>query len=455
VAREPVRVGFTNLCANEMFVDKYRPTDYEGYVGDSKSVAAVRALVSCELSTAFSNNIMFYGSPGTGKTTLTNLLMKEIDAECLWTNASDERGVDFIRGAIADFAKRRSISFEKRRRPKWVVLDEADQLLAKAQLSIVTVSDECRGVARILYLVNRVSNMIEPLMSQCTPVRFAPLRLEEQMQKLRDIAAVETSMSLDPVAIRDIARLSKGDMRRSINSLQIATSIAAAHPLPSPSDLSQPNLLSPNSASTATSSLQTATSSLQTATSSLQTATSSLQIASITANSTSFSFPSSSLSVSNSSSNLYEQRATSETPYPSVTLISPQLASSPSPLSSPPPPSFTKDTFVLHSLFPTSHTPDFSTVPQTKSFAPKSNQLFTSQMAPTLLLDTSSRVKMSSDNVHDHLSEPTDDLVTTVIETIHAKPYSFAITCNTYIKTPIISFFFYTFDRCVIHTYTH
>ena len=223
-----------------MFVDKYRPSEYKDYDGDPKTIASVRALVSCEPSPAFSNNVLFYGSPGTGKTTLANLLMTEVDAECLWTNASDDRGIEFVRGAISDFAKRTSVSFERRRRPKWVILDEADKLLPRAQLSIVALSDECRGVARILYLVNHISNMIEPLLSQCTSLRFAPLDPRTQVSKLRAIAAAETLVELDGDAVRDLARLSKGDMRRAINSLQIAASIARTERLPQTPPLTPP-----------------------------------------------------------------------------------------------------------------------------------------------------------------------------------------------------------------------
>jgi DNA polymerase III delta prime subunit len=79
-------------------------------------------------------NLLLFGPAGTGKTSLAKLIVKQLGADHLYINASDERGIDTIRDKIVPFAS--SIGFNGL---KVVILDESDYLTAQAQATLRNV----------------------------------------------------------------------------------------------------------------------------------------------------------------------------------------------------------------------------------------------------------------------------------------------------------------------------
>ena len=81
---------------------------------------------------------MFAGPAGTGKTTSALALARELFGES-WRdnfvelNASDERGIDVVRGKIKDFARTAPIGGSSF---KIIFLDEADALTSDAQAAL-------------------------------------------------------------------------------------------------------------------------------------------------------------------------------------------------------------------------------------------------------------------------------------------------------------------------------
>jgi DNA polymerase III delta prime subunit len=55
-------------------------------------------------------NLLFAGSPGTGKTSLAKIIVKDIlDCQYLYINASDENGIDTIRSKVIGFSSTKSL----------------------------------------------------------------------------------------------------------------------------------------------------------------------------------------------------------------------------------------------------------------------------------------------------------------------------------------------------------
>ena len=84
----------------ELWVEKYRPTTLDGYVGNE----VIKNKIEDYLKQGSIQNLLLHGVAGTGKTTLAKLLVKNIDCDYLYINASDERGIDTIRDKIIPFA---------------------------------------------------------------------------------------------------------------------------------------------------------------------------------------------------------------------------------------------------------------------------------------------------------------------------------------------------------------
>ena len=84
----------------DLFVEKYRPKDLNGFVGDN----TIRTKIQDYLDTGKLQNLLLFGPAGTGKTSLAKLIVDQLGADHLYINASDERGIDTIRDKIVPFA---------------------------------------------------------------------------------------------------------------------------------------------------------------------------------------------------------------------------------------------------------------------------------------------------------------------------------------------------------------
>lgn len=108
---------------NTLFVEHYRPIKLDNYVGNEN----IKKVIKQYLDQDDIQNLCFYGPAGTGKTTLAKLIVKNLDCDYLYINASDERGIDTIRDKVTSFAS--TASFKSL---KVVILDEADFLTINA-----------------------------------------------------------------------------------------------------------------------------------------------------------------------------------------------------------------------------------------------------------------------------------------------------------------------------------
>ena len=88
------------VMKNSLLVEKYRPTNIGNYVGNEN----IKSTISQYLGQNDIQNLLFYGPAGTGKTTLAKLIVKNLDCDYLYINASDERGIDTIRAKVTGFA---------------------------------------------------------------------------------------------------------------------------------------------------------------------------------------------------------------------------------------------------------------------------------------------------------------------------------------------------------------
>lgn len=199
------------------WTEKYRPKNLDEVVGQEEAVTSLKAFVKSKNMP----NLLFAGPPGVGKTTCSLALAKEIYQDnlagnFLELNASDERGIDVVRGRIKDFA--RSVSL--REAPfKLIFLDEGDALTSDAQQALRRTMEANSSVTRFVISANYSSKIIEPIQSRCAVFRFAPLKEEEVISDLERIAKNE-GLRVDKEAHHAIFYVSEGDMRRAINVLQ-------------------------------------------------------------------------------------------------------------------------------------------------------------------------------------------------------------------------------------------
>ncbi|XP_073416018.1 replication factor C subunit 5 isoform X5 [Dendrobates tinctorius] len=167
-------------------------------------------------------HLLFYGPPGTGKTSTILACAKqlykdkEFNSMVLELNASDDRGIDIVRGPILSFASTRTI-FKKGF--KLVILDEADAMTQDAQNALRRVIEKFTENTRFCMICNYLSKIIPALQSRCTRFRFGPLSSEMMVPRLEYVVQQE-NVDIAPDGMKALVTLSSGDMRRALNILQ-------------------------------------------------------------------------------------------------------------------------------------------------------------------------------------------------------------------------------------------
>lgn len=206
----------------EIWTEKYRPHKLSDVVGQGDIIERLSSYVrSGNLP-----HLMFAGPAGTGKTTSALAMAKEMYGESwrnnfIELNASDERGIDVVRGKIKEFARTAPIGGADF---KIIFLDEADALTQDAQAALRRTMERFSRNCRFVLSCNYSSKIIEPIQSRCAIFRFRPVRGEDIKRHLKTVADKE-GVIIDEDALDAIVHVGEGDMRKSINSLQVAATI--------------------------------------------------------------------------------------------------------------------------------------------------------------------------------------------------------------------------------------
>ncbi len=199
------------------WTEKYRPKKLNEIVGQKDIVESLKLFVKSKNMP----NLLFAGPPGVGKTTSALALARELFGEkyknnFLELNASDERGINVVRGRIKDFA--RSVSLDEA--PfKIIFLDEADALTTDAQQALRRTMETYSGVTRFILSCNYSSKIIEPIQSRCSIMRFMDLDKEDIKKMIKHVSKKE-DLKVDEKAIDALYYISDGDMRKVLTALQ-------------------------------------------------------------------------------------------------------------------------------------------------------------------------------------------------------------------------------------------
>ena len=203
----------------EIWTEKYRPKNLDEVVGQKHVTERLKAYVS-------SNNmphLLLTGPAGTGKTTCSLALAKEMFGDewkgnFIELNASDERGIDVVRGKIKEFARTAPLG---KAEFKIIFMDEADALTSDAQAALRRTMEKFSKICRFILSCNYSSKIIDPIQSRCAVFRFKPLSKEDVSEFLGMIVKNE-GIQIDDDAKEALIHVARGDMRRAVNSLQVA-----------------------------------------------------------------------------------------------------------------------------------------------------------------------------------------------------------------------------------------
>lgn len=197
---------------HSLLVEKYRPTQLDNYVGNEN----IKKTISQYLGQNDIQNLIFYGPAGTGKTTLAKIIVKNLDCDFIYINASDERGIETIRDKVSGFAS--TASFKPL---KVVILDEADFLTIQAQASLRNVIETFSRNTRFILTCNYIERIIDPLQSRCQTLKVIPPSKQDIAYHCMEIfKSEEASCSADD--LKTIINQYYPDIRKMLNTIQLS-----------------------------------------------------------------------------------------------------------------------------------------------------------------------------------------------------------------------------------------
>lgn len=146
---------------NDQFIwaERYRPTSVDDLIFPESEKEIIREWIK---DREIPNIGLFSQSPGTGKSSIMNVLIKQLDVETLWINGSKDNGIDVMRNEIGGFSKGRSVLGKH----KITCMDEADYLTIAAQSTLRSDLEQYSKNVRFIFTGNYKDKIMTPLLDR-------------------------------------------------------------------------------------------------------------------------------------------------------------------------------------------------------------------------------------------------------------------------------------------------
>lgn len=199
----------------ELFTEKFRPKDLATLIAPSR--------IKNEISRGLIQNLLLYGSAGTGKTSTLFILAKPYTT--LYINASQERGIDVLREKIGKFCS--TISLEGgREKLKCIILDEIDGATPEFFNAFKASMERYANIARFIASCNYIQKVPDAIQSRFNCISYDAINNEEEEYLIGEykkrIASILTAakITFTPEILDKFIRNDFPDMRSLMNKIQ-------------------------------------------------------------------------------------------------------------------------------------------------------------------------------------------------------------------------------------------
>jgi replication factor C small subunit len=199
----------------QLWTEKYRPQDIDGYVFRDQ---AQKDQVAGWIKSGSIPHLLFSGAPGVGKTTLAKILINQLgidEYDVLEINASRENSVDTIRDKITGFVQ--TMPFGNF---KVVLLDEADYISPNGQAALRGVMETYHASARFILTCNYPNRIIPALHSRCQGFHIERVDVTEFTARMATVLVTE-NIEFDLDTLDSYVKATYPDLRKCLNMCQM------------------------------------------------------------------------------------------------------------------------------------------------------------------------------------------------------------------------------------------
>lgn len=198
--------------------DKIRPKTMNDVIGQSHIIGNGKIL-SKILQSNFLPNMIFFGPPGVGKTTVAEIIAERSNKSFYKINATNS-SLEDIKKVISELGSINNVN------GVLLYIDEIQSFNKKQQQSILEFMENGSITLIASTTENPYHYVYKALLSRSTVFEFKPLEkldVEKGLKRAVEVLNEDSYMDIEcnNDAIEDIAILSDGDMRRALNILEV------------------------------------------------------------------------------------------------------------------------------------------------------------------------------------------------------------------------------------------
>jgi DNA polymerase III delta prime subunit len=206
------------------WTEKYRPYHLDDVAGNQQVIGELKKYAKLKVSDL--PNLLFYGSPGVGKTSTAyafcfdgNHAYKDINSAQLNGKNDMDEFVHTLGSVGAGISNFETTEGEDDYTEGMILIFDKAEMLTKQAQNVLEKALESRTDAKAIFIANDIGNFTEPMLSRFTAFKFDRLKDKEIEMLLLKIAEKE-NLRVPEGALRDIIRDADGIPRSAITALE-------------------------------------------------------------------------------------------------------------------------------------------------------------------------------------------------------------------------------------------